>query len=364
VGGLTARNSNIRYTDVNRFLNEFKNHLKSGRKPPLDILKYLGMTPVAPEGAVFNPMQVKAIKVGLMSDSPFIVESPTASGKSLVMYMAIAYALSHFRSCIITAPMKALVEEKYSELKETLPWAQVERLTSDYDMNNRKITSLSTANIVITTPESLASRATKYTSTASTFLRRARLLVVDEAHFIGSSGRGVTIEVGIIQAIRANPDLRPIFMSATIGNAEDLRRWLNTLTGQHCHKDEKSRRIILIQSTYRPTKLKIHLVRLPKAFASDKVRIQAVQRIIDSDLQGEFLIFCPTRRQTVEVARSLAGKYGRRNVAYHNASLNREKRAEIERKFREGEIRILTANSTVAVGVNLPAKHVIVYSVH
>ena len=338
-----------RKPDVDRFLEEFKSSLRNGRKPPLAILEYLGMVPSALKNAVFNPMQVKAIKAGLLSRKPIIVSSPTASGKSLVMYTAIAYELSQYKTCIIAAPMKALVEEKLQELSELMPWASVEPLTSDYEMTDSKIAALSSADVVVTTPESLASRATKYTSEASLFLRRASLLVVDEVHFVGSEGRGATIEIGIVQALQANRRLRPLLMSATVGNVELFRRWLKSLT---------SREPVVIKSTYRPTKLRIRVIELRREDDRDFM----LKRLIERDPEGEFLIFCPTRRQTVELAEELARRFGKDKVAYHNASLKRERRAEIERRFREREIRILTATSTVTTGLNLPAKHVVVYS--
>ncbi|MCU0861128.1 MAG: helix-hairpin-helix domain-containing protein, partial [Methanomassiliicoccales archaeon] len=222
------------------------------------------------------------------------------------------------------------------------------------------------------------------------WLQKISLVVADEVHLIHDPERGPTLEVILTKFRRFNPDLQVIALSATVKNSKELASWLEA---EH------------VSSEWRPTPLKegVYLdgeVRFTDnsrrriAEESDPVWSLAKDSIREG---GQCLVFVNTRRSTEALAMKMAplmrevmpekvrleneedllldhgeqtsiGKKLRacvhKGVAFHNAGLTNEQRRMVEGAFKKGRIKVIVATPTLAAGINLPARRVVIREVY
>ena len=181
------------------------------------------------------PPQEKALPYVINGEN-MVLSIPTASGKSLVAYVAIMHRLLSERGkALYIVPLKALAKEKYEELKlfEKLGF-KVGISTGDLDDSDSRLFRY---DIIVCTSE----KADSLLRHGIKWVDEVRVLVVDEIHLIHDAGRGPTLEVIISRFKALNPDTQIIALSATIKNAVDLSAWLD---GR------------LIQSDWRPVPLR------------------------------------------------------------------------------------------------------------
>jgi len=240
------------------------------------------------------PPQVKALP-HVLNGKNMVLSIPTASGKSLVAYIAIAHRLiNEPGKALYVVPLKALAREKYEELKlfEKIG-LNVGISTGDLDDSNPR---LSRYDIIVCTSE----KADSLLRHSVTWVGKVRVLVMDEVHLINDSGRGPTLEVIISRFKALNPKTQIIALSATIKNATDLSIWL----------DGK-----LIQSDWRPVPLREgvcfkHKVKYDdgKTVKIDGSEKKPIERLVENSILngGQVLVFVNTRRSTVSVANNLA----------------------------------------------------------
>jgi len=330
------------------------------------------------------PPQAKALP-HVLNGKNLVLSIPTASGKSLVAYIAIAHKLiNEPGKALYVVPLKALAREKYEELKlfEKIG-LNVGISTGDLDDSNPR---LSRYDIIVCTSE----KADSLLRHSVTWVDKVRVLVIDEVHLINDSGRGPTLEVIISRFKALNPKTQIIALSATIKNATDLSIWL----------DGK-----LIQSDWRPVPLREgvcfkHKVKYDdgKTVKIDGSEKKPIERLVENSILngGQVLVFVNTRRSTVSVANNLAltvekklSKQEKMNlekilttmkkelseltsvdkklylcikkgVAFHNAGLSSIQRRIVEQGFKERLIKCIVATPTLAAGVNIPAQRVII----
>jgi helicase len=227
------------------------------------------------------------------------------------------------------------------------------------------------------------------------WLGMVTLVIADEIHLIGNE-RGPTLEVALARLRQVRPDIQVIALSATIRNAEDVAEWLKAEAVTTEWRPVELREGVLYRDTitFRDGGLK-RLKRLH--------RLEALNIALNTVLEGDqALIFVESRLRSMSMAREAAdalegmegilqGKlrrelekvsdeilsYGERTrlsdelasavlrgAAFHHAGLKTEHRRIVEDSFRSGKIKILVATPTLAAGVNLPAKTVIIGSYH
>jgi helicase len=187
-----------------------------------------------------RPSQEKAIKNGLFLDNKNqIISSPTASGKTLVAEMAMLDTiLNKKKKVIYIVPLKALASEKYKEFLEnykdkfkiriSIGDIQNEKYNYDYDL-------------LLVTAEKLDSLIRNNTD----FISNTGLLIVDEIHLLNDEKRGPTLEI-ILSIFKTKfVNTRIIGLSATIGNAKEISKWLNAN---------------LIEDNWRPVTLEYHVL--------------------------------------------------------------------------------------------------------
>jgi superfamily II RNA helicase len=167
-----------------------------------------------------DPFQVKALEAIERSDC--LVTAPTGSGKTWIAVQAISKALDAGRRSWYATPLKALSNAKYEEFKGLFGEDLVGILTGDRKENPD-------AAVIVGTTEILRNQLYDVMGSGSTL--NTDLVVLDEAHFLGDEERGVVWEEVMIYL----PARIPLLMlSATVGNADQIARWLASIRGQAC----------------------------------------------------------------------------------------------------------------------------------
>ncbi len=329
-----------------------------------------------------TPPQAEAVSRGLFKNRNIIVSTPTASGKSLIAYMALMNVFLNGFKGIYTTPLKALATEKYEDLIDHFRGlgAKIGISTGDYDSPSE---DLKRYDVLVTTYERLDAIMRQRPS----WLRDVSAIVVDEIHVLGDDERGPVIEMILSRALRNSWQI--IGLSATIGNPEDIGGWLNAETIE-CDW----RPVPLIQGYYDKKKSKIFFENGSQEDVAGDLISHSVSKAVREDYQ--ILVFKQSRRDVENTAskiasemslllsrysgktkelidllnenvssrieRELLSKLFLRGVSFHHAGLSPEARKIIEKGFREKILRIVVATPTLAAGVNLPARRVIIYT--
>ena len=333
-----------------------------------------------------NPPQSEAVKKGLLEDKNLLIVSPTASGKTLMAELGmISHLLNKGGKVVYVTPLRALTNEKYNTFKE---WEslgfKVGMSSGDYDTDDAWLRNY---DIIVTTYEKLDSL---WRHNAS-WLKEVDYFVLDEFHYMNDSDRGPVVESVAIRARRRGVLL---VLSATIGNYKEIAKWLNSE---------------VVATNWRPVPLKEGVIYPERkgfiVYYSDGTsrKVYGDCAIIAYTLDiiskgGQVLVFRSSRKfaestavkiaqhmnfiklddkKLHEVAKEVkevedAGSNEKetlynlilRGVAFHHAGLSKGLRDVIERAFRERILKVIVATPTLAAGVNLPARAVIVADIY
>ncbi len=319
------------------------------------------------------PPQNECVESGLLNGADLLVAIPTASGKTLIAEMAMHAAIARGGMCLYIVPLKALATEKAHEFAGK--GAAIGVATGDYDQKEKR---LGANDIVIATSEKVDSLLRN----SAPWLSRVTCLVVDEVHLIDDENRGPTLEMVITKLRHASPDMQVIGLSATIGNPKELAGWLGA---------------DLITSDWRPVDLREGICyRNTIYFNEEEKEIPTPAKTEDINLLldcvadgGQCLVFVSSRRNAEGYAKraaaalkcshaaldSIAEKLEaaaetdmgrvlaacvRKGAAFHHAGMNPVQRTLVEEGFRTGSIKSISSTPTLAAGLNLPARRVII----
>jgi helicase len=168
-----------------------------------------------------RPAQEKSIDSGLFLDKNLLVCTPTASGKTLVAELAFLNAILHDKGkAVYVVPLRALANEKYREFSKNYPKIRVAISSGDIDSAD---SFLEKYDLIITTSEKFDSLIRH----KAHWLKDVKTVIIDEIHLLNDPGRGPALEV-LITIIRSMiKNLQVIALSATIGNPEELAKWLS-----------------------------------------------------------------------------------------------------------------------------------------
>src|SRR2546422_681391 len=165
------------------------------------------------------PPQADAIGPALLGEN-LVLAIPTASGKSLVAYLAILSSVLRGGKALYIVPLRALAAEKYEALKDFEPLGiKVGISVGDYDSADPTLEKL---DVIVATSE----RADSLLRHRTNWLQRLSVVVADEVHLINDADRGPTLEVTLAKLRQVNPQSQVLALSATIKNSEELARWL------------------------------------------------------------------------------------------------------------------------------------------
>lgn len=317
------------------------------------------------------PPQADGIGPALLGEN-LVLAIPTASGKSLVAYLAILASVLRGGKALYIVPLRALAAEKYEDLKEFEQLGiRVGISVGDYDSVDP---TLEKFDIIVATSE----RADSLLRHRLNWLQQLTVVVADEVHLINDADRGPTLEVTLAKLRQVNPKAQVLALSATIKNSDQLAKWLEA---EH------------VKSDWRPVPLKEGVYHDGLVHFVDQ-SIQEVKKGEDDisglvvDIMasgGQALIFVSTRRSTEALAKALGsqvrGELGEKRqqhlkkvadglsaaqdeptsmgarlaraiengVAFHNAGLTNAQRSIVEKEFKKGRIACIVATPTLCL---------------
>lgn len=368
------------------------------------------------------PIQEQAISNGLLRGENLLITSPTASGKTLIAIMAALKKMEKKEKVIYMTPLRSLATEKYHDFLELNSINLISdnknlaTVTKNIDFEKKSLAKnkkgegrkksfivklamgnydspgndLLNADIVILTNEKLDALIRN----DSELLSNVGLFVIDEIHLMGDKDRGPTLEMMITKIKRFYKEAQILALSATVSNSKDIAEWLN------CK---------LIENNWRPTELLegVYDSGIVRMNNNTKIKINTyynfqsipVSVAIDSlESGGQAIIFAETRKRAASLAaKSVEGVFKlldkdqkekakksalqlskisddtditknliemvSKGVGFHHAGLSQPIREIIEDSFKQGVIKLLVATPTLAAGVNLPARRVVLSSI-
>lgn len=330
-----------------------------------------------------TPPQELSVNKGLLSGRHLVVSAPTASGKTLIAEMAmLRTVLWERKKAIYVAPMRALVTEKYNELKEEYPYLKIAMSIGDLDSLDRWLDKYDIVLVSTEKLDSLIRHGLEWLDQVGTF-------VFDEVHMLDDVSRGPTLEILMTKLKRLSPRAQMLALSATIGNASDINEWMGAE---------------LVTSDYRPVPLKKGVeVRGSAIYGDREERLEgeskiAELRITEDTLERgkQLIVFYASRRNAESGSERLGEVVGKRlkpeektalkrladeilnaldrptvqcerlarqvekGVAFHHSGLVNKQRNLVENAFKDGRIKAICATTTLGYGVNLPAHTVVV----
>lgn len=288
------------------------------------------------------PAQQALIDQGFLeSDANWLLCTPTGSGKTYMGQWAMERAWAKGQSAAYVAPLRAIVEEKRELWSRTYPNLEIGTFTG---ASAKSATPELKHQLLLFTPEKLGAYLNSWKQHL-VWLSRLGVLVIDEIHLLGDASRGASLECLIRRIERINPFIRIVGLSATLSNAEELAQWLG---GR------------LFRSDWRPITVEHRLLRYKRA--TDKIDHLVDEVTQTATTSGKTLVFVNSRRRAESVATDLCKRGLRAN--YSHAGLSPERQNESHASFHLGELDALVATSTLEMGVNLPARKVVVFDNH
>ncbi|MGZ3144395.1 DEAD/DEAH box helicase [Lentzea chajnantorensis] len=324
---------------------------------PRDWLRFLPYS-------TLNPAQAQACPSVVDGDGHVVVTAPTGAGKTVVGMLAVLRSiLEEGRKAAWLVPQRTLTDELDRELET---WRgqglRVERLSGEYTVDVERVRA---ADLWVATTEKF--EAICRASSLQTALAEVGCMVVDEIHLLGSAGRGALLEALLARVRGAESPVRIVGLSATVANAQEVADWLE---GE------------LVTTTWRPSRLTWQLPMLPatsRHAEASRMREQAVAELVQRHTadKGSVLVFCGSKPKVRSTALMIAAERGAPvhlvgatdfdkletvcaevGVRLHYADWDGKHAAE--QAFRAREADVLVATTTVAAGVNLPARAVVV----
>jgi helicase len=308
----------------------------------------------------FNPVQSRVFEF-FDKDCNLLVAAATSSGKTVVAEMVAAHELrTTNKKVVYLAPLKALAKEKiedWTDEKHHFGDLKLSICTGDYRLTTDRKKEIEEANIVLMTSEMLSSRVRNFNSENNDWLKNVGVLVVDECQLLGGQERGTHLEVALMKFSNLNPKCKLILLSATMPNVAQIAEWVKTLNGKETY---------LVESSYRPCPLGIHYETYwseGRYEDQEEEKVITALSILEDHKEDKFLIFAHGKK-TGELMKTMLKKAGY-ECEFYCADLDKEKRGVLEKRFREDEtFKILVATSSLAIGVNTPARRVIILGVH
>ena len=314
-------------------------------------------------GQPLNPFQRLALPYAARQDNLLVV-APT--GKSLIGYAGLFAPLAPARLSVYVAPMRSIAAEKAEDLA-VLQRSGLAIYQTTGDTDRFDLASALRADLIVATPERLD--AILRGEAAATIRPRLACIVIDEFHTITNGTRGARLEALVVRLRTSQPPPRLIAMSGTIANPKDIAAWLDAT---------------LLHSTWRPVPIDIAVRPYPPI--DDPATAERARNKLAADTIATLctnrhaaLIFCSSRQGAQRCALDIAELLHpppiapppalrnpelraalRKGTAFYHSGLSNQDRAAVQQLFRSGTLTILSATSSLAQGVNLPAYLVIV----
>lgn len=309
----------------------------------------------ADRGFALYPAQDEAV-IELVSGANVVLATPTGTGKSLVAVAAHAASLSRGERTYYTAPIKALVSEKFFALVEIFGPEHVGMVTGDSSVNPD-------APIVCCTAEILANLALREGAAAD-----VGQVVMDEFHFYGDPDRGWAWQVPLLLLPRA----QFLLMSATLGDVTAIADDLTRRTGRVTTEVSGITRPVPLHFSYARTPVQevvqglldeaetpVYIVHFSQAQAMERAQALASIKVASREHRDRIAEAIGGFRFTTAFGRTLS-RLVRAGIGVHHAGMLPRYRRLVETLAQRGLLRVICGTDTLGVGINVPIRTVLI----
>ena len=306
-------------------------------------------------GFALYPAQDEAI-IEIVSGANVILSTPTGTGKSLVAVAAHAASVARGGRSYYTAPIKALVSEKFFQLVEIFGAQNVDMVTGDSSVN-------ADAPIICCTAEILANLALRQGADAA-----VDQVVMDEFHYYGDPERGWAWQVPLITLTRA----QFILMSATLGDVTAIADDLSRRTGRETARVTGVDRPVPLHFSYAKTPVQesveelletrqapVYIVHFSQAAAMERAQALSSIRIVSREQRDEIADAIGGFRFTTAFGKTLS-RLVRAGIGVHHAGMLPRYRRLVETLAQRGLLRVICGTDTLGVGINVPIRTVLI----
>jgi superfamily II RNA helicase len=305
-------------------------------------------------GISLYPAQDEAV-IEIMSGQNLILSTPTGTGKSLVAVGAHFAALAEGRRTYYTAPIKALVSEKFFSLVDIFGAENVGMITGDSSVN-------ADAPIVCCTAEILANLALREGPDAD-----VGQVVMDEFHFYGDPDRGWAWQVPLLTL----PQVQFVLMSATLGDVTELAADLSRRTQRETAVVTGVERPVPLHFYYELTPIHetiddllttgqapIYIVHFSQAAAMERAQALASAKVATREQRDAIAELIGEFRFTTAFGKTLS-RLLRMGIGVHHAGMLPKYRRLVEQLAQRGMLRVICGTDTLGVGINVPIRTVL-----
>jgi superfamily II RNA helicase len=309
---------------------------------------------VGERGITLYPAQEEAL-IEVVSGSNVILNTPTGSGKSLVAAGAHFAALARDEVTFYTAPIKALVSEKFFDLIAMFGSENVGMMTGDASVN-------ADAPIICCTAEVLASIALRDGADAD-----IGQVVMDEFHFYAEPDRGWAWQIPLLEL----PQAQFLLMSATLGDVTRFEEDLTRRTGRPTAVVTSVTRPVPLKYEYRVTplhetieelledqKAPVYIVHFTQAAAAERAQALTSINVATRAEKDEIAALIGNFRFTTKFGQTLS-RLVRHGIGIHHAGMLPKYRRLVERLAQAGLLKVICGTDTLGVGVNVPIRTVL-----
>ncbi|WP_097868746.1 DEAD/DEAH box helicase [Streptomyces sp. rh34] len=306
------------------------------------------------QGITLYPAQEEAL-IEVVSGANVILSTPTGSGKSLVAAAAHFTALAQDKVTFYTAPIKALVSEKFFDLCKLFGTENVGMLTGDASVNADAPVICCTAEVLA----SIALRDGKYADIGQ--------VVMDEFHFYAEPDRGWAWQIPLLEL----PQAQFVLMSATLGDVAMFEKDLTRRTGRPTSVVRSATRPVPLSYEYRFTPITETLTELLDTRQSPVYIVHFTQAAAVERAQSLMSINMCTKEEKEKIADMIGGfrfttkfgqnlsRYVRHGIGVHHAGMLPKYRRLVEKLAQAGLLKVICGTDTLGVGVNVPIRTVL-----
>ncbi|WP_336651737.1 MULTISPECIES: DEAD/DEAH box helicase [unclassified Leucobacter] len=311
-------------------------------------------------GLRLYPAQEEAV-LGIALGSNVILATPTGTGKSLVALGAHFIALAEQRRTVYTAPIKALVSEKFFDLVAVFGADRVGMVTGDTSINPD-------APILCCTAEILANLAIRDKDVDNPEAGGITQVIMDEFHYYADSERGWAWQVPLLLM----HDAQFLLMSATLGDVTELAADLSDATGRDTALVTGVERPVPLSFSYavapahemveqliEQRQTPAYLVHFNQSHAVEQAQALASIRIVDRAGRDEIAAAIGDFRFSTGFGTTLS-RLVRAGIGVHHAGMLPRYRRLVEQLAQRGLLRVICGTDTLGVGINVPIRTVVI----
>jgi superfamily II RNA helicase len=306
------------------------------------------------QGLELYPHQEDAL-IEIVSGNNVILSTPTGSGKSLVATGAAFRALAAAQITFYTAPVKALVSEKFFALCEIFGPDEIGMMTGDASVNPD-------APVICCTAEILANLALRQGTKAD-----IGLVVMDEFHYYADPDRGWAWQVPLIEL----PQAQFLLMSATLGDVTRFRDDLVRRTGRDTAVITSAERPVPLAYSYVTTpihetlenvltdkKAPVYIVHFTQAAAIEQAQALMSVNVCTREEKQQIAELIGRFRFTAGFGKTLS-RLVRHGIGVHHAGMLPRYRRLVETLAQAGLLKVICGTDTLGVGINVPIRTVL-----